>query len=436
VPREPRDKIARQVRCRLQWPLRYLEGVIEVPTIRTDGSILDRPGWDEPTRLLYEALPVFQEQWHGIPEHPTREAAQHAVSTLLRPVVDFPWVAPTDQSTYVAAVLTLVGRHLIDGPTPMFAIRAPTPGTGKSLLADVIALVGTGRVFPSMAATDEAEEMRKRIHALAIDGTPAILLDNVSGSIGSDALAAALTRVDWEDRILGLSQIVRVPLRVVWFCTGNNVTFRRTMQRRVLLVDLDAKMEVPEDRKDFVIPDLVAYITARRVEFATAALTMLRAFILAGRPRHPKPRMGSFEAWDDLIRSAVLWCGLEDPASTREGEGRGRLRAQVDDEVEQARQLLDVLAELYPSPARFTTQDVFDQVAAEGGLTERRRGATWRRVLDTNAASKSGHATAASLGYKLREIRDRPFGGYRICCHGKGKWSIEPAAGDGKRGAR
>lgn len=44
---------ADHVLARMRWPLRYLDAVVEAPTIRADGSILSAPGWDELSALLY-----------------------------------------------------------------------------------------------------------------------------------------------------------------------------------------------------------------------------------------------------------------------------------------------------------------------------------------------------------------------------------------------
>ena len=243
----PPSWVAQQVGARLEWPLPYLEAVTEMPTIRSDGSILETPGWDQASRLLYEPIPGAA-TWPPVPEQPTGEDVRRGIAMLRDPLEDFPFKAESDGAAAIAVILTLLARHLIHGPVPLMAIRAPTPATGKTLLADVIGIMGTGRVPPVMTMTFESEELRKRVTSLAVEGAALILLDNVSGTLGSDTLAAALTVTDWEDRILGTNTVVRVPLRVVWMVTGNNLGFRRTLGRRVIPIDLDAGVEQPEDR--------------------------------------------------------------------------------------------------------------------------------------------------------------------------------------------
>ena len=414
LPARPPDWVAQQLLARLEWPFKYLEAVTENPTIREDGSILNTPGWDESTGLLYEPMPGVT--WPAVPDRPTRGQMEAATGALLDPVADFPFVAGSDRSAYVAAVLSLLARHRIGGPVPMFTVRAPTPATGKTLLADLIGLIGTGRVPPAMTMTYEGEELRKRVTSLAVAGTPLVLIDNLSGSIGSDTLAAALTASEWEDRILGSTQMVRVPLRTIWLATGNNLGFRRTLGRRVVPLDLDAGLEVPEDRTGFRYPDLLGHVREQRPQLVAAALTILRGFHVAGRPLHGGARMGSFEAWDDLVRSAVVWAGLDDPAGTEEGKGRGRVRAQGDDDTETYGALLEALTERYGDGTPFSTADVIQRA---------RDNAELQTILDVAAASArgGGHATARSLGNTLREMVGRPIGGLILHRH-KRTWSV------------
>ena len=416
VPARPPDWVAAQILALMEWPLPYLEAVVEMPTMRPDGTILETPGYDDASGLLYEPIPG-DPPWPGVPEQPTRKDARQAVEALCGLVADFPFVADSDKAAYVTAFLTLVVRHLIEGPVPMFSIRAPTPGTGKSLLASVIVLIGTGREPAIMTMPKHSEELRKRITSLVLAGTPSVILDNVSGVLGSDVLAAAITATEWEDRILGRSEMVRLPCRLVWLATGNNFGFGNTLGRRVVPIDLDAQIENPEARSQFANPDLLRHVRQHRVRYVADALTLMRAFHLAGRPHHGGSRVGSFEAWDDLIRSAVIWAGLEDPAASDDATcGRGRIRAQGDDDLDQLGALLETLSSRYPDEVPFSTADVISKAKDNNELAG---------LLDTAAGPKQGgHATTGSLGATFRGYRDRPLGGLVLRRHRR-SWSIQ-----------
>ena len=261
-----------------------------------------------------------------MPDAPTQDEWEAAVTVLLDPLFDFPFRASCDRAAAVAAILSLVARHAIAGPVPLFTPRSPAPGTGKTLLADVVAIVGTGRSAARMTAGDDDGESRKLILAVALEGAPVVLLDNVDKRLGSHALAAALTADTWADRLLGVSELVTAPLRAVWLATGNNLVFRGDLGRRVVPVDLDADMENPEERDRFRHADLRAWVEGRRPELVSAALTVLRAYHLAGRPAHGAHPMGSFEAWDGLIRGACVGASSGDPLEGRELSARSRTR--------------------------------------------------------------------------------------------------------------
>jgi hypothetical protein len=298
----------------------WLEGITTAPTMRPDGTVLDRAGYDAATGLLYDPGDTV---FPPLKPRPTQDDARAALTELVEPFNEFCYSDPKVGPAAVAsAILSLIGRGAIPGPVPMFPIRSTTPGSGKGLMADGIIIIGTGReparmILPVGRGADE--EMRKRVLALALEGDSAILLDNIEGAIGSPTLASVLTAVEFKDRMLSESRTGGAPLRMVWFVTGNGVTFRGDLGRRVVPIDQDPDVEHPEDRtgpcpgESWKHPDLLAYIRDARPRLVVAALTILRAFHMAGRPAHGKPPKGSFEAWDHLIRASVIWSGGADP---------------------------------------------------------------------------------------------------------------------------
>jgi putative DNA primase/helicase len=112
------------------------------------------------------------------------------------------------------------------------------------------------------------------------------------------------------------------------------VQLRGDLGRRVVPIDLDPGIEHPEDRT-FRRGDLLSYVCEHRPRLVVAALTVLRAFVIAGRPGHRYPVKGSFEAWDRLVRSAIIWAGGADPLG-----GVQRIRAQADEDLDRLRALL------------------------------------------------------------------------------------------------
>jgi hypothetical protein len=315
-PAHPPEWCVAGVEGRGHWPdLRPLEGVVETPTLRPDGSLLETKGWDEQTWLLYEP----QGTYAAVPPAPDRALALAALEDLMALVRDFPFLEPADKTVWLAALLTALARAAVAGPCPLFLFDANTQGTGKSLLADLIALIATGRemsrtVYPA----DSGEEVRKVITSVALAGDRLMCFDNIASAFGGSALDAALTGTVWKERLLGRNKMTpELPLLTVWFGTGNNVVLKGDARRRVLPSRLETKHEHPEERADFHCPDLKGYVKKRRGELVRAGLTILRAFHVHGRRDKSLVPFGSYEAWSDLIRQAVYWITGTDPCSTR-----------------------------------------------------------------------------------------------------------------------
>ena len=278
----PPSWVATTLASRAAWRFPHLEGVVESPTLTPSGELLERPGFDDETGLLYIPSGPFP----PIPSKPSHDDARRAATLLIKPLLEFPFCEKkVDPAAAVAAILSLAARHAIPGCVPLFAIRSPAPGTGKGLLADVVNIIGTGRRSARALLPREDAELRKTITAIAIEGLSGVLIDNVDRGFGSSALAAAITAELWSDRLLGTNSTVRLPLRAVWFATGNGLTFRGDLGRRIIPIDLDAGVEHPEDRR-FEVPDLLAWTREHRPALIVAALTVLRAYHVAGRPAH------------------------------------------------------------------------------------------------------------------------------------------------------
>lgn len=121
--------------------LKPLDGVITGPTIRLDGSVLNAPGYDPATRLLFDPLGA---DVPDIPTAPTLEQARDALELLLHPFQTFPFVDASAHGAMLAAILTAAIRPVL--PTaPAFASDAPIQGSGKTLLAACIGAMIEGR---------------------------------------------------------------------------------------------------------------------------------------------------------------------------------------------------------------------------------------------------------------------------------------------------
>lgn len=221
-----------------------LVGVVGAPFLAPDGTVIASEGYHTPTGL-YLALGDLSVP--PVSRQPSASEVAHAKELLLTELLgDFPFSEEADKTHALSAILTPVVRPLIDGPTPLFVIEAPTEGTGKGLLAEIISYLATGSPAPVMAEGGDDDEWRKRITAALLGAPPVVLIDNLKRRLESGALSAAITATVWTDRFLGHSRQVSIPVRTTWLATGNNPTYSKEMARRVVRSRIDAALELPQ----------------------------------------------------------------------------------------------------------------------------------------------------------------------------------------------
>ncbi len=181
------------------------------------------------------------------------------------------------------------------------------------MLVNTISIMVTGAPLPQINAAKASAETEKRIDAMLLEGNVAIGLDNISGSFGDDKLCTSVTSKRVKIRPLGSSNTVTVRSPLV-FLNGNNLQPKGDFCRRMLCCVLDARVDDPTSRTfDF---SAEAEAAANRPALVVAALTILRAYEVAGRPQTGLAPVGSFDEWSRRIRDALVWLGEPDVAST------------------------------------------------------------------------------------------------------------------------
>jgi len=252
----------------------------------------------------------------------------------------------------------------------------------------------------------------------------------------------ALTASSYTDRILGKTESVEVPLSMVWLASGNNMQFKGDTVRRIVPIDLDPKMEKPEERTDFAHTPLTLWVTQEQPALVHAALVLVKAYMEAGHPMQALTPMGSFEAWSDLIRQALCWAGEPDP-----NEGRKDLESESDPAYERLATLLDAWETCYPVPegknraggvelaavlADIATFRQMDKPPQYGGKpndpNEYDRLQEALGAFDKRYDGKSLHWE--TLAAQLRTIQGRTIGKRRLVsvgktCTNKTLWGIE-----------
>lgn len=333
----PPSAIATCLADRSSWEhARTLRATTTFPVLSSSGAIRTSRGYDAETRtLLVGDVPV------EVPEQPSQADAHEAVARILDVVQDFPFADDVHRSAWLAALLTPLSRFAHDGNVPLVLVQANAPRVGKTRLVQVISYILTGAESPAITQTKGEDETRKRALPLLREARPMVLIDNVLGTFGGATTNAITTSRTFEDRVLGKSSTISCENLTTWFITGNNVTLAADTPERCLHIRLCCEEENPNLRDGFRYPDLFAVVKERRAELLSSALIILKAFTAAGMPEQGLPAWGSFEAWSRLVRGALVWAGMPDPAVTRH-----ELQANADVETDLKSMLVAGIEEL------------------------------------------------------------------------------------------
>lgn len=382
-------------------------------------------GWVDPQQTWYDAATGLLYDPQGldfpdIPDQPTLAQAEAALENLCKLIKDFPFKEDQDRSVALSAILTACIRRSLP-TTPMHAFSAPTAGKGK--LVDLSCVIATGYTASALGSGGREEEFEKRLTAKLLAGEPVIVIDNCTRPLGGDLICSMLTQERMSLRILGLSEAPSISTDAFVAASGNNLVIMGDLIRRTLLCCIDAKVEQPENRT--FDDDPVKLARTWRAEYVVDALTILRAYHVAGRPGRPRP-LGSFEAWSSLVRGALIWMGDADPVVS----------------MNKLRKADPILAAIRAVMGQWTRVIAGGEVTAAEAIkkaTEKAAGTDGRDVLVNPdfrdallaVAGKGETVASQALGKWLQVHQDRVVDGARFVRkkerHKSAVWALEDA---------
>jgi hypothetical protein len=416
----PRD-VCRYVLSAITWSFPRLTGITAIPVFRPDGTVVAERGYDAVTSLIYDPPVGFEV---SVPEKPSKSDVKGALAVLNELVGDFPYANQASLANTLALALTPILREVIDGPVPLAAIDKPTPGTGATLLVESLALATSGSEPGALGAVVDDNEMRKQITSKMRSGERWLFLDNVNVELKSAALARALTAGVWEDRILGVSKTLRVPVKNVWVATANNLELSLEIARRSYWIRLDAQLEKPWERpaQQFEHPDLKAWVRENRSKILSALLIVGRYWFVKGQPEaKDTPVVGSFEAWSKTLGGVLAAAGVEGFL-----ENSKALYEKAISHSGLWSAFLEVWHETYGSTG-VTAGQVSDDLQGTGSAALREVLPDEFSLMDENLSRKLGRAFGKHEGIRYGEA------GYHLAKVGERKrsvlWSVYKTSG-------
>ena len=259
---------------------------------------------------------------------------QQAIAELDDLFCDFPFATTADRTNLFATVVTRICRRSYD-IAPMFLFDKPKSGTGATLLANLVAVLTTGKKSERVTyCNGEMLEFEKRVAATCRAASGIVLLDNLSGVMASAMLAELLTADDnFTARDLGTSRNLTFnPRNFVIVGTANNVTMTAELANRTLPVRLNAGVERPDQRTGFRHPDVKDYLLYNLPRLRNSALSLVHHWLEQGKPPASELPQGlrRYPAWQRQTAAILEAAGLTDfAANTVEFEDRAITDAEA-----------------------------------------------------------------------------------------------------------
>lgn len=291
--------------------LPVLRGLTRQPYLRADASLVTAAGYD----LASGMFGVFDARAFSVPPLPQRADAEAAMMSLKGLLAEFRFGRATDMSAALSAILTAAVRPALK-QAPMFHVRAHMAGSGKSYLCELITAFATPQRGTPTTFPGDDEECRKLLLAELLRAPAVIEFDNLTGDlVAHKSLCTALTSEHISGRVLGVSKMATVSTRALFLSSGNNVGPVQDMARRCITINLDPGCELPAART-FERPELVRDVLRERARYVSDALTIVQAWIAAGRPGSACRALAGFGSWSELCRQPLLWLGMPDPTDS------------------------------------------------------------------------------------------------------------------------
>ncbi len=387
--------VVRDILSLREWQLSPLLTIIEVPVICSDGTIIDKIGYDTKTCLYYHPSPELRVP--PVPDTPAESDVKAAKALLLEVICNFPFDSKASGANAVAAMLTPIVRPMIDGLVPLAVFDKPQPGSGASLLADVIAFIATGQTAGMLGGQRKEEEWRKAITTILLYGRSVICIDNIDGDLNSTSLSTVLTARVWRDRILGRNEEVLLPNMSTWIANGNNIRLAGDLPRRAYRARLDAQLAQPWLRRpsEFKHPDLIKWVRQKRGDIIAAMLTVARSWVVAGKPvPQDLVTIGSYESFCEVLGGILSFMEVKGFLGNLQ-----QMYSEMDVETPQWGSFLEVWQELF-GDSGVTVAEITKKLNENEGFAA---------TLPDSLADKEEKGYSRKLGGALAKRKDVRF---------------------------
>lgn len=268
--------------------------------VYTEDWRLVEPGYDIGSGIYYAGESVEPQ-----------ERTEH-LDTLLR---DFCFKSPADRTNYIGVLLTalLVPRFI--GSKPAVLFNGNQPELGKSILAQIIAILRDGHPTETASYNPNDEEFEKRLGAVVRRGVTTIVIDNAKGRgrnprIESACLERSITDPILSFRLLGQSASIRAENSHIFCITANTPDVSRDLVTRSVVINL--YYEGDPARREFSIDDPEGFAQQHRLELLGELIGMVERWKASGMPMAKVHSRFNKRGWGNIVGGILEACGEPD----------------------------------------------------------------------------------------------------------------------------
>lgn len=278
-----------------------------------------------PAITLFSRNPVYTDDWRlvtsgydaksGIyyagPSVSPREGTEY-LDALLQ---DFCFKKPADRTNYLGVLLTALLIPRFIGAKPAALFNGNQPELGKTILAQIIAILRDGHPTETANFNPNDEEFEKRLGAIVRRGVTTVIIDNAkcqgrTPRIESACLERCITDAILSFRLLGQSAEIRAENSHIFCITANTANVGRDIVTRSAVMNLF--YEGDPERRTFTIQDPEGYAVEHRLTLLGELIGMVERWKASGMPLANVHSRFNKKGWGNIIGGILNACGEPD----------------------------------------------------------------------------------------------------------------------------
>jgi hypothetical protein len=361
-----------------------------------------------PVIRLFTHNPVYAEDWRLVEPGYDRSSevyycgpkvtAREGTEYLDRMLQDFCFKSPSDRTNYLGFLLTtlLVPRFIGSKPAALF--NGNQPELGKSILAQIIAIIRDGKPVGTLTYNPNDEEFEKRLGTIVHGGATTVIIDNAKARgrnprIDSACLERSITDPILSFRLLGYSRDIRAENSHIFCVTANTPEVSRDLITRSVVINLE--FEGNPLKRPFSIADPEGFAQAHRLEILGELIGMVEYWKASGMPQSNAESRFNKRGWARIIGGILEANNEPDFLSNAEAAA-----AELD---ETRREFAELVLAMSESDQGTWTAGELVSLAGRCGLLKAELGESTSR----SQATRMGNLAGTFIGERFEPAQDR-----------------------------